>query len=210
MTSGQSARYANTLAHRCQTRAAAGAWRFNLSREAPFAIRSAIRPEDAVASPFWFPDPPAPGTPQITVYARTGVAGAAYYSRVRNTIAFFNTACYGQLKSWVLGAVGGRLAGLDGTARRVALARPIAFDNGRAMLDLGRILERGRAFSNATEPLRLGSVFLPKRDFASDAVLPRRRLPSFMARLLLGETPPARGSPTTPAGRRTTPRRGRA
>lgn len=63
-----------------------------------------------MASPFWFPDPPAPGTPQITVYALTGVAGAAYYSRVRNTIAFFNTACYGQLKSWVLGAVGRVLA----------------------------------------------------------------------------------------------------
>lgn len=86
-------------------------------------------------------------------------------------------------------AVGGRLARLDGTARRVALARLIAFDNGRAILDLGRILERGRAFSNPMEPLRLGSVFLLKRDFASDAVLQRLQLPSFMARLLLGETP---------------------
>src|SRR5262249_54209155 len=35
---------------------------------------------------------------------------AAYYSRRTNTIVFFNTSYYGQLKSWVLGAVGRVLA----------------------------------------------------------------------------------------------------
>lgn len=54
-----------------------------------------------------------PSKPQILVYALCGVADepeAAYYSRQRNTIVFFNTAYYGQLKSWVLGAVGRVLA----------------------------------------------------------------------------------------------------
>lgn len=51
--------------------------------------------------------------PQIMVYALVGVPGeaeAAYYSRQLNTIVFFNTAYYGQLKSWVLGAAGRVLA----------------------------------------------------------------------------------------------------
>lgn len=55
----------------------------------------------------------APQEPQILVYALAGVPGeaeAAYYSRKLNTIAFFNTAYYGQLKSWVLGAAGRILA----------------------------------------------------------------------------------------------------
>lgn len=55
----------------------------------------------------------APRDPQVTVYALGGVADqqeAAYYSRKTNTIVFFNTAYYGQLKSWVLGAVGRVLA----------------------------------------------------------------------------------------------------
>ncbi|HEX9244647.1 MAG TPA: hypothetical protein VGA35_00680 [bacterium] len=54
-----------------------------------------------------------PGQPQVTVYALGGAADqpeAAYYSRGTNTIVFFNTAYYGQLKSWVLGAVGRVLA----------------------------------------------------------------------------------------------------
>jgi hypothetical protein len=56
---------------------------------------------------------PAPETPQVVVYAFGGVADqqeAAYYSRRTNTIIFFNTSYYGQLKSWVLGAVGRVLA----------------------------------------------------------------------------------------------------
>jgi hypothetical protein len=51
--------------------------------------------------------------PQCTAYALTGIEDepeAAYYSRELSTIAFFNTAYYGQLKSWVLGAVGRILA----------------------------------------------------------------------------------------------------
>ncbi len=54
-----------------------------------------------------------PREPQVTVYALGGVTDqpeAAYYSRRTNTIVFFNTAYYGQLKSWVLGAVGRVLA----------------------------------------------------------------------------------------------------
>src|SRR5439155_19849507 len=37
-------------------------------------------------------------------------AEAAYYSRKNDTVVFFNTSYYGQLKSWVLGAVGRKLA----------------------------------------------------------------------------------------------------
>ncbi len=54
-----------------------------------------------------------PRDPHVTVYALGGVSDqpeAAYYSRNTNTIVFFNTAYYGQLKSWVLGAVGRVLA----------------------------------------------------------------------------------------------------
>jgi len=54
-----------------------------------------------------------PRDPQVTVYALGGVPDqpeAAYYSRRTSTIVFFNTAYYGQLKSWVLGAVGRVLA----------------------------------------------------------------------------------------------------
>ena len=55
----------------------------------------------------------APAEPQIMVYAFGGIteqAEAAYYSREHNTVIFFNTSYYGQLKSWVLGAVGRVLA----------------------------------------------------------------------------------------------------
>jgi hypothetical protein len=55
----------------------------------------------------------APEEPRIVVYAVGQVPGeaeAAYYSRDTNTIVFFNTSYYGQLKSWVLGAVGRVLA----------------------------------------------------------------------------------------------------
>ncbi len=54
-----------------------------------------------------------PAHPQVTVFALGGVADqqeAAYYSRRTSTIVFFNTSYYGQLKSWVLGAVGRVLA----------------------------------------------------------------------------------------------------
>ncbi len=54
-----------------------------------------------------------PAEPRVNVYAILGVKDqqeAAYYSRKNNTIIFFNTSYYGQLKSWVLGAVGRILA----------------------------------------------------------------------------------------------------
>jgi hypothetical protein len=55
----------------------------------------------------------APSEPQVMVYAFGGIAEqreAAYYSREHNAVIFFNTSYYGQLKSWVLGAVGRVLA----------------------------------------------------------------------------------------------------
>ena len=54
-----------------------------------------------------------PAEPRVNVYALHGVKTeqeAAYYSHDASTIAFFNTSYYGQLKSWVLGAVGRILA----------------------------------------------------------------------------------------------------
>jgi serine kinase of HPr protein (carbohydrate metabolism regulator) len=54
-----------------------------------------------------------PADPHIKVHAFGKVRDqkeAAYYSRSNNCIVFFNTAYYGQLKSWVLGAVGRVLA----------------------------------------------------------------------------------------------------
>ncbi len=54
-----------------------------------------------------------PVEPMVLVYALGHVATepeAAYYSRDANTVIFFNTSYYGQLKSWVLGAVGRVLA----------------------------------------------------------------------------------------------------
>ncbi len=62
---------------------------------------------------------PAPREPGVRVYALAGLNGeggepAAYYSRRENTVVFFNTSYYGQLKSWVLGAVGRLLADTEG------------------------------------------------------------------------------------------------
>ncbi len=55
----------------------------------------------------------SPEEPQLVAYALNGVAGrkaSAFYSRQRGTVLFINTSYYGQLKSWVLGAVGRLLA----------------------------------------------------------------------------------------------------
>ncbi len=52
-------------------------------------------------------------TPDVLVIALGRVPTereAAYYSRQNDSVVFFNTSYYGQLKSWVLGAVGRRLA----------------------------------------------------------------------------------------------------
>ncbi len=54
-----------------------------------------------------------PPEPRVKVYALVGVKNeqeAACYSHEKGTIVFFNTSYYGQLKSWVLGAVGRILA----------------------------------------------------------------------------------------------------
>ena len=55
----------------------------------------------------------AADVPDVLVIALGRVpseAEAAYYSRQNDTVIFFNTSYYGQLKSWVLGAVGRKLA----------------------------------------------------------------------------------------------------
>src|SRR3982074_1093331 len=52
-------------------------------------------------------------TPELLVVALGRIPTeqeAAYYSRQNDTVVFFNTSYYGQLKSWVLGAVGRKLA----------------------------------------------------------------------------------------------------
>ena len=52
-------------------------------------------------------------TPDVLVVALGRVpteSEAAYYSRQNDAVIFFNTSYYGQLKSWVLGAVGRKLA----------------------------------------------------------------------------------------------------
>src|SRR5207237_287412 len=52
-------------------------------------------------------------TPDVLVVALGRVPSeseAAYYSRQNDTVIFFNTSYYGQVKSWVLGAVGRKLA----------------------------------------------------------------------------------------------------
>jgi hypothetical protein len=52
-------------------------------------------------------------TPDVLVLALGRIPTeqeAAYYSRQNDTVVFFNTSYYGQLKSWVLGAVGRKLA----------------------------------------------------------------------------------------------------
>jgi hypothetical protein len=72
--------------------------------------------------------------------------------------------------------------------RRV-LARMIAFDNSRAMLDITRILPPARVVTNPMEPTPLASVILLKRDPRDRTVLQTLPLGAFMGRLLLGETP---------------------
>lgn len=72
--------------------------------------------------------------------------------------------------------------------RRV-LARMIAFDNSRAMLDITRILPAARVVTNPMQPTPLASVILLKRDPRDRTVLQTLPLGAFMGRLLLGETP---------------------
>ncbi len=72
---------------------------------------------------------------------------------------------------------------------RVLLARLIAFDNARAMLDITRILPAGRVVTNPMEPTPLSTVILLKRDARERTILEGLSLGKFMGRLLIGETP---------------------
>ena len=75
-----------------------GYWRDNWFSPREWADRTGIKLAD---------------TPDVLVVALGRVATeaeAAYYSRQNDTVVFFNTSYYGQLKSWVLGAVGRKLA----------------------------------------------------------------------------------------------------
>lgn len=69
------------------------------------------------------------------------------------------------------------------------LARMIAFDNARAMLDISKVLPLPRVFTNPMEPTRLGSAILLKRNRDDPAVSERLTLSAFMSALLTGETP---------------------
>lgn len=69
------------------------------------------------------------------------------------------------------------------------LGRLFAFDNARAMLDITRVLPRERVFWNPLEPVRLGCVFLLKRDRQDPVVMEALGLDKFMDRLLIGLTP---------------------
>ncbi|MBI4277120.1 MAG: hypothetical protein HY660_01585, partial [Armatimonadetes bacterium] len=87
------------------------------------------------------------------------------------------------------GDVAAHFAGMaDGEVREL-LARLIAFDNARAMLDIARVLPADRVYSNPMEPARLGTVILLKRNFDDPVVLETLTPERFMGRLLLGETP---------------------
>lgn len=78
---------------------------------------------------------------------------------------------------------------LPPTELRVALARMIAFDNARAMLDISRVLPAGRVFTNPMEPVHLTTVFLLKRNRGEPVVLEHLPEGAWMARLLIGLTP---------------------
>jgi hypothetical protein len=69
------------------------------------------------------------------------------------------------------------------------MARLIAFDNARAMLDINKVLPPERIFANPMEPSRLSTVILLRRDPSDRLVASRLTLPQFFAALLIGETP---------------------
>ncbi len=72
---------------------------------------------------------------------------------------------------------------------RAHLARMIAFDNARAMLDTTRVFGVDRVFANPLHPTRLSVVFLLERDFATDRVIDALDEPTFLGALLDGTTP---------------------
>ena len=69
------------------------------------------------------------------------------------------------------------------------LARLMAFDNARAMLDITRVFGQERVYGNPLRPLRLTSVFLLRRDADDDRVLRRLSEAQFIADLVVGRTP---------------------
>jgi len=69
------------------------------------------------------------------------------------------------------------------------LARLMAFDNARAMLDISRVFGEERVYANPLTPLHLTSVFLLRRDADDDRVLRRLSEAQFVADLLVGRTP---------------------
>jgi len=70
-----------------------------------------------------------------------------------------------------------------------AMARLIAFDNARSMLDMSRVLPPERCYTNPMEPVKLAAVMLLRRNKQDPTVLAHLPLESFMERLLIGETP---------------------
>jgi hypothetical protein len=85
-----------------------------------------------------------------------------------------------------------RLAGLPEEKLRWLIAALFAFDNARAMLDIGEVLPQSRIFTNPMEPVQLTRVFLLKRDPSDSVVLQALPLDRFMERLLIGQTPDGR------------------
>jgi len=69
------------------------------------------------------------------------------------------------------------------------LARMIAFDNARAMLDISKVLPANRVFINPMEPTKLSTVILLRRAKEDRSVAESLLLPAFFTRLLIGETP---------------------
>ncbi len=87
------------------------------------------------------------------------------------------------------GSAGDSLQGMDPKEARTLLARLIAFDNARAMLDITHILPASRVVTNPMEPTRLATVILLNRDPRDRTVLEALSLEKFIGRLLIGETP---------------------
>ncbi len=97
-----------------------------------------------------------------------------------------------ELAEAILGQGGSADPALEGLSRedlKRALARLIAFDNARAMLDIGTVLPPQRVYANPLEPTRLNTVILLRRDPDDPTVAERLDLPAFISRLLVGETP---------------------
>lgn len=91
----------------------------------------------------------------------------------------------------VVAAAAAELDGTLGNHERVraALARLVAFDNARAMLDVGEVFGRERVFTNPLRPLRLASVVLLRRDPDDHTVVRRLDEERFIERLACGRTP---------------------